>query len=549
MIKDIFRIKLYKEELIKYKNEINLLLQEKKRLLIIKNNYLLNLKLMSIKYIKCLINYSKQYKMNKDKNNIILLKEKENEVLIEKNRTLQERNIELNELLSKYILKEKENNNKLFNLNQKYNDSLKEIKNENKHLKSLIGDKYYVVQNLEIIIKNLENSKKKYNFIIQNKKKEVQKLENLILELKAKKTDMKKDLIELKDEKLYQSFSLYEPMYRALNSDEYKIKINEIRKKQKEMLKNDTAAMCNTNWTLNGSISKGRVMTKNMIKQVIKCFNIECENIINKVKFNNIYSMKKRINSLFESLNKLNEKNDIEINNEYLKLKIKELYLVYEYEVIKQEEKEERKRVLDEKREEAKVIKEIEEKRKLLFKEESHYLNEISRVNDKLSKSDNISNNEYKTLQQKKEHLENLLKDTEVAIKEVDYREANKRAGYVYVISNIGSFGENIFKIGMTRRLNPKDRIDELSNASVPFKFDIHAMIFSDDAPTLESNIHKELENKKVNYVNSRKEFFNVSIEEIEKIIKKNYDKSVEFYKFPEAKQYRETLKLKEKIN
>ena len=338
-------------------------------------------------------------------------------------------------------------------------------------------------------------------------------------------------------------------MYRALNSDEYKIKINEIRKKQKEMLKNDTAAMCNTNWTLNGSISKGRVMTKNMIKQVIKCFNIECENIINKVKFNNIYSMKKRINSLFESLNKLNEKNDIEINNEYLKLKIKELYLVYEYEVIKQEEKEERKRVLDEKREEAKVIKEIEEKRKLLFKEESHYLNEISRVNDKLSKSDNISNNEYKTLQQKKEHLENLLKDTEVAIKEVDYREANKRAGYVYVISNIGSFGENIFKIGMTRRLNPKDRIDELSNASVPFKFDIHAMIFSDDAPTLESNIHKELENKKVNYVNSRKEFFNVSIEEIEKIIKKNYDKSVEFYKFPEAKQYRETLKLKEKIN
>ena len=517
--------------------------------MIIKNNYLLNLKLMSIKYIKCLINYSKQYKMNKDKNNIILLKEKENEVLIEKNRTLQERNIELNELLSKYILKEKENNNKLFNLNQKYNDSLKEIKNENKHLKSLIGDKYYVVQNLEIIIKNLENSKKKYNFIIQNKKKEVQKLENLILELKAKKTDMKKDLIELKDEKLYQSFSLYEPMYRALNSDEYKIKINEIRKKQKEMLKNDTAAMCNTNWTLNGSISKGRVMTKNMIKQVIKCFNIECENIINKVKFNNIYSMKKRINSLFESLNKLNEKNDIEINNEYLKLKIKELYLVYEYEVIKQEEKEERKRALDEKREEAKVIKEIEEKRKLLFKEESHYLNEISRVNDKLSKSDNISNNEYKTLQQKKEHLENLLKDTEVAIKEVDYREANKRAGYVYVISNIGSFGENIFKIGMTRRLNPKDRIDELSNASVPFKFDIHAMIFSDDAPTLESNIHKELENKKVNYVNSRKEFFNVSIEEIEKIIKKNYDKSVEFYKFPEAKQYRETLKLKEKIN
>lgn len=156
---------------------------------------------------------------------------------------------------------------------------------------------------------------------------------------------------------------------------------------------------------------------------------------------------------------------------------------------------------------------------------------------------------EKEVLLGKKAEIEKHLSDLDLVIKDIDYREANKRAGYVYIISNIGSFGENIYKIGMTRRLDPMERVDELGDASVPFKFDVHAMIFSDDAPALETALHHAFEKKKVNMINGRREFFNVTLEEIEDVVKANYDKTVEFIKIPQAEQYRESQKIIEQLN
>ena len=135
--------------------------------------------------------------------------------------------------------------------------------------------------------------------------------------------------------------------------------------------------------------------------------------------------------------------------------------------------------------------------------------------------------------------------EVDAAIRDVDYREANKRAGFVYVISNVGSFGEGVFKIGMTRRLDPMERIIELSDASVPFNFDVHAMVFTDDAPTLEAALHKEFENGRLNMVNRRREFFRTTIGEIEAVINQNYDKTVDFVETPDAEQYRISLKMR----
>ena len=132
-----------------------------------------------------------------------------------------------------------------------------------------------------------------------------------------------------------------------------------------------------------------------------------------------------------------------------------------------------------------------------------------------------------------------------MALTDIDYRQANMRAGYVYIVSNIGSFGENVYKIGMTRRLDPQERIDELGGASVPFKFDVHAMIFSDDAPALEAALHRAFEDKKVNIVNQRREFFNVTLDEIKDVVKKNFDKTVEFIDIPDAEQYRVSIKMR----
>ncbi len=126
--------------------------------------------------------------------------------------------------------------------------------------------------------------------------------------------------------------------------------------------------------------------------------------------------------------------------------------------------------------------------------------------------------------------------------------EEHTRAGYVYIISNIGSFGENIYKIGVTRRLDPTERVDELGDASVPFSFDIHATIFSDDAPALENAIHKAFEHRRMNMINYRREFFNVTLDEIENVVKTNFEKPVEFIRLPDASEYRQSIKTTRNI-
>lgn len=146
---------------------------------------------------------------------------------------------------------------------------------------------------------------------------------------------------------------------------------------------------------------------------------------------------------------------------------------------------------------------------------------------------------------EKRTELESQINDAAKAIEGVDYREANRKAGYVYVISNIGAFGENVYKIGMTRRLNPQERIDELGDASVPFDFDIHALIFTEDAPRLEAALHSAFETKKINKINIRREFFAVSLEEIKEEVRKNFDKTVEWIDIPEAEQYRQSMLIK----
>ena len=229
-----------------------------------------------------------------------------------------------------------------------------------------------------------------------------------------------------------------------------------------------------------------------------------------------------------------------------MNLKLEELSLCYEYENKKNEEKEQRRIQREKEREQAKLLKEIEEARKKIQKEQTHYTTQLKFLNDQIEIESNSERLEF--LLQKKNDVEKNLIDLDIALKDVDYREANQKAGYVYVISNIGAFGNDVYKIGMTRRLNPQDRIDELGGASVPFKFDIHAMIFSDDAPALEAALHRAFENRKVNMANGRKEFFNLTLDEIKKVINANYDKTVDFIDIPPAQQYRESLKLKEKI-
>ncbi len=378
-------------------------------------------------------------------------------------------------------------------------------------------------------------------------KSEISNLEDKLKYLEYEIEDKKKEIVVLDEELLIQEFGLYEPVYDFASSEQYKDKLKVIRDTQKTMIKNKTAVSYFDGWTVNGSVVEGRKMTNANIKQIIRTFNTECETIIDKAKFNNIEVMKQRINKSFEALNKMNVTNKVSLTSRFLELKVAELHLAYEYRLKKQEEKEEQKRIREELREQAKAQKELQEAKKNITKDITHFTNALKDIEKQLL-SEDLTAKKRNLLLEKQAKLQAQLDELNEKLVDIDYRQNNQKAGYVYVISNIGSFGEDVYKIGMTRRLDPQDRVDELGDASVPFKFDVHAMIFTEDAPALENALHKAFENKKVNMINSRREFFNVTLKEIESVVKANYDKTVDFKRTADAEQYRESLKMKKNI-
>ena len=377
---------------------------------------------------------------------------------------------------------------------------------------------------------------------LQSVQTQVSKGQHRLAELSAQIDAAKAQLIETDEAALLQSFGLYTPHYAYTTSDEYKAKLAEVRDAQKRMIKVGYAVEGNESWTVNGSAAKGKKMVKDMQKLLLRAYNAECDDAIEHVRFNNIEACEKKIQASADAISKLGSMMGIAVTARYVELKLIELRLMHEYQVKKQQEKEEAKEARARQREEAKVRKEREEARKKLEKEQSHYQNALNKLNQQIAAAS--SDADRTALEEKKLELESHLSDIDQQISDVDYRAANQRAGYVYIISNIGAFGEGVYKIGMTRRLDPMERVDELGDASVPFNFDVHAMIFSDDAPGLEAALHTAFADRKVNFINQRREFFRVSLDEIKEVVRKNYDKTVEFVDVPPAEQYRESLKI-----
>ncbi|MDM8301437.1 DUF4041 domain-containing protein [Collinsella tanakaei] len=351
-------------------------------------------------------------------------------------------------------------------------------------------------------------------------------------------------LITFDDAILVQDFGLYEPRFDFANSTQFKDRLKVCRETQKELIKDISSAAAATTWTVNGSASKGKKMVKETMKLLMRAYNGECDEIVRKVKATNINKSIEQIYKTADAINRLGSTLGIEVPARYQQLKEEEVRLAYEFALQKEREKEALREAREQEREARKLAQEIAAARKKLEKEKKQYLNAYKEIVDRLKTA---NDSEKEDLEKKADELRAKLEDVEAAVADVDYREANQKAGFVYVISNIGSFGENVYKIGMTRRLEPMDRVRELGDASVPFNFDVHAMIFCDDAPKLEAALHHEFEDRKVNIVNQRREFFNVSLSEIEEVVKKNYDKTVEFVEVPEAEQFRTSEELRKR--
>jgi len=333
--------------------------------------------------------------------------------------------------------------------------------------------------------------------------------------------------IAIYDEKLsFAELGVYEPHFEFHDADEYKQEIRSIRDRQKAMVTAKTSALCPTDWQVDGSRAKGQTMINRQTRLTMRAFNNECEAAITNTRWNNVNAMEKRIVNAASQIDKANESMKLRISEQYVSLKLDELHATHEY----------RERLKVEKEERAELARAEREEKKLLAEAAA-----AEREEERYQKLLDQARSEVGVDQDRIAELEIALAEAHVTSERARAMAEMTKSGYVYIISNIGSFGEDVVKIGLTRRLEPDDRVKELGDASVPFGFDTHAMIYSDEAPSLESALHKEFSDRRVNASNMRKEFFRVGLEEVKEAVKR-VAPSASFFSDREAQEWHETL-------
>ncbi|MGV3877997.1 DUF4041 domain-containing protein [Citrobacter freundii] len=282
------------------------------------------------------------------------------------------------------------------------------------------------------------------------------------------------------------------------------------------------------------------------INFVLDAFNGKVDSVLSKIKHNNFGKLSQEIKDAFQLVNYNGSAfRSAQITDIYLQSRLNELKWGVAVNEIMLEEKEEQRRIKEQLREEEKARREYEKAIKEAEKEEKA----IQQAIDKATKELMLAGEEQRlVLEQKLAELQAKYEEAEAKNQRAISMAQQTRSGHVYVISNIGSFGEDVYKIGMTRRLEPLDRVRELGDASVPFSFDVHAMIYSEDAPSLENHLHKVFNDKQLNKVNSRKEFFNVGIKDIKSTID-SMNINAHWTMFAEAKEYRESLAIENERN
>ncbi len=430
----------------------------------------------------------------------------------------------------------------------------------NEILKKSIGKKE--LQESELT-QNLENLKSELNRLLELEKSEQTLKKNVVsskIELAAI-TEEVKNLTNEKNELLdriisiKEDISIYQPVEGLMNvgffeepeylfetGERYKEEIKIIRELQKKMIIEHKAIILPD--TI--AISDDKVLVKKILvgqeKLMLKAFNIECDNLMQIVKPSNYAKILERIDKVATDLEKSVVSMKCGFNRDYVELKFKECEVQYQFKLKDEREKEEQAAIKEQMREEQKAIREFERALAKAQREEKMYKEALEEARKEFELA---GNKDRKKMEAKIEFLEEQLREAEENEKRAKSMAEQTRRGYVYIISNIGSFGDDIYKIGLTRRLEPMDRVKELSDASVPFSFDVHAMIYSEDAPALETQLHKEFTHYRVNQVNHRKEFFNVSLLDIMEKTKEILGEKINFKITALAKDYYESQKLR----
>lgn len=340
-------------------------------------------------------------------------------------------------------------------------------------------------------------------------------------------------VVESEDLTLLQEVAVYEYQHPLKDAVAYQQRLDQIQAEIKSMVRKDGGAITAiSDWLVNGSAAQGRTMVRETSKLMLRAFNAEADGLVRSLKPRKLTVSIERLRKVAKTIERLGKTMQIRIAPQYLRLRESELRLTADFLHKMETEKEQERRKRAELKEERKVQREMQRQREKLEKERRHFQNALQAL---------LTNGNQLAAQRMREQIEGVDK----TIADVELRAANTRAGYVYVISNVGSFGVATIKVGMTRRLDPLDRIRELSDASVPFNFDVHALFFSSNASGIEAAMHERLADRRVNLVNRRREFFRATAQEAKEHLAALAGELLQFQDLPEALEYRQCLKLK----
>jgi len=335
------------------------------------------------------------------------------------------------------------------------------------------------------------------------------------------------ELVALDDERVLQSVGIYRYHHPLENAIAYRERLDHLEAHIAELVKAGLAIEKSNMFTFDNSLAKGRRFSDDLAKLMLRAYNAEADNSIRSLRVGNVVTAKKRLDVSRMAIAKLGKMMEMRIADAFHALRLEEIELMADWLMKKEEEKEAAREERARLREERRVERELAEERARLDKERAHIQAAIN------------------ALQQSGDHnpdLEAKLAVIDEAIAQNDYRTANIRAGYVYVISNRGAFGDNVVKIGLTRRLEPLDRVNELSGASVPFRFDVHALFFSEDAVSVENELHQHFADRAVNMANFRKEFFFATPAEVRVVLADQVGNLLEFSERADATEYLQSV-------
>jgi len=331
------------------------------------------------------------------------------------------------------------------------------------------------------------------------------------------------DLAAFNDEWILQEAGIYRYHHPLESAAAYQERLRDLDSRIAEMAKFGTAIEKSETFTFDNSLAKGSKMANDLAKLMLRAYNAEADNSIRALRAGNVQAAKRRLERSREAIARYGSLMQMHISDAFHALRLDEVELTTDFLMKKEEEKEAAREERARLREERKVAQELAAQREKLDKERNHIINAI----EALKASGGVD-----------PELERKLAEIDEAIEQNDFRTANIRAGYVYVISNRGAFGQEVVKIGLTRRLEPMERVTELGGASVPFRFDTHALFFSEDAVSLEADLHAHFADRRVNMVNERKEFFFATHAEVRDVLISKVGNLLEFTEQAESAEF-----------